>query len=251
METKLISGIYKIINKVNGKYYVGSSYDILSRKGRKYQHTWMLRNNRCKNYHLQMAWNKYKEESFEFIIIECNISRKKLLKIEQKYLDIAKKEKDRCYNTSFIAGDIEMTEEVRKKISNKRRLFYSIKENNCMYNKHHTEETKKKISRSNKGKKRSEEVKKKMSEQRAGKKHPRYKKTIFKLKNIINNEIFIGTRYEFREKYGFYKMAINNLLKENTSIIKKQWILIEIDGEPFKTKPTIKNSVIFKNQELK
>src|SRR3989304_1436717 len=64
---KKISGIYKIINKTNGKYYVGSSNDII---GRWFTHKSQLnRNNHC-NPHLQRAWNKYGKDNFEFIIVE-------------------------------------------------------------------------------------------------------------------------------------------------------------------------------------
>ena len=37
-DTGKVSGIYKIINKVNGKYYVGSSNDILGAGGRWKEH---------------------------------------------------------------------------------------------------------------------------------------------------------------------------------------------------------------------
>lgn len=60
-------GIYKIENKVNGKIYVGQSIDIDTRW---YNHRNELNGNRHCNEHLQNAWNKYGENSFEFIIIE-------------------------------------------------------------------------------------------------------------------------------------------------------------------------------------
>jgi hypothetical protein len=54
-----ISGIYKIINKINNKYYVGSSKHI--------------------NPHLQNAWNKYGQNNFDFVITEECSSNKKVL----------------------------------------------------------------------------------------------------------------------------------------------------------------------------
>jgi len=110
-----ISGIYKIINKINGKYYVGSSKDIWHRWFS--EHKCCLRYDNHDNTHLQRSWNKHGENNFEFIIVEDGIPYNQLLLIEQKYLDIAKTEKHTCYNQSFIAGRIEMTEEVRNKIS--------------------------------------------------------------------------------------------------------------------------------------
>lgn len=59
--------IYCIKNKVNNKVYIGSAIGHFRRKG---QHYYMLRNNSHFNKHLQNSWNKYKEENFEFIILE-------------------------------------------------------------------------------------------------------------------------------------------------------------------------------------
>jgi len=63
----MAQGIYKIINVVNNKFYVGSAVDFTARKRR---HWWALRNQRHANKHLQSAWNKYGEQSFTFVIVE-------------------------------------------------------------------------------------------------------------------------------------------------------------------------------------
>ncbi len=63
----VISGIYKIVNLVNGRVYIGESYHCLQRKR---QHLRELKKNRHSNSHLQRAWNKYGKENFKFIIIE-------------------------------------------------------------------------------------------------------------------------------------------------------------------------------------
>lgn len=62
-----ICGVYKIINTVNGKFYIGSSKNI---KSRWKQHIDKLRENKHGNTYLQNAWNKYGEQSFWFEIIE-------------------------------------------------------------------------------------------------------------------------------------------------------------------------------------
>ena len=62
-------GIYKIENKVNGKVYVGQSIDI---ERRWYSHKTQLNGNRHGNVHLQNAWNKNGNNSFEFVIVENN-----------------------------------------------------------------------------------------------------------------------------------------------------------------------------------
>ena len=77
------SGIYQIENKINSKVYIGSSNNI---KRRWQKHKALLRHNKHPNSHLQAAWNKYGEDSFEFSIIEeCSLSD--LLNKEQYYLD--------------------------------------------------------------------------------------------------------------------------------------------------------------------
>jgi group I intron endonuclease len=65
----MITGIYKILNKVNNKVYIGSATNI---KKRWRDHKWYLNHNFHHNSHLQSAWNKYGVDAFEFLIIlEC------------------------------------------------------------------------------------------------------------------------------------------------------------------------------------
>lgn len=64
----VISGIYKIVNLVNGNVYIGESYHCIQRR---YQHLRELKKNRHSNTHLQRAWNKYGEKNFKFVIIEA------------------------------------------------------------------------------------------------------------------------------------------------------------------------------------
>jgi group I intron endonuclease len=96
-----ISGIYKIINQTNDKYYVGSSTNISHRW---HEHKRILRRNCHDNPHLQNAWNRYEEPNFIFSVIE-GVSISNLLNVEQKYLDIAKSESDKCYNISFVSDN--------------------------------------------------------------------------------------------------------------------------------------------------
>jgi group I intron endonuclease len=106
------SGIYKIINKIDGKYYVGSSKNIQYRWT---EHKRQLNNNCHHNDFLQRAWNKYGSNSFDFIILESTDIDKTLL-TEQKYLDIAKIEQDKCYNLNFKVTGGDMGQHSRDKI---------------------------------------------------------------------------------------------------------------------------------------
>lgn len=60
-------GIYKIINVINNKFYVGSAENFTRRKR---IHWWMLRRGTHGNKHLQAAWGKYGEQAFTFVIVE-------------------------------------------------------------------------------------------------------------------------------------------------------------------------------------
>jgi len=80
------SGIYKITNVKNGKFYIGSAKDI---DRRWWEHKNDLKKNKHKNPKLQHAWDFYGENSFEFIILE-NVIECELFKREQFYLDMFK-----------------------------------------------------------------------------------------------------------------------------------------------------------------
>lgn len=77
------SGVYMIINQQNGKRYIGSSKNIYLRLQ---CHRAKLRHNNHHNPHLQAAWNKYKEHSFNYTVLEyCEES--KMIEREQYYVD--------------------------------------------------------------------------------------------------------------------------------------------------------------------
>lgn len=64
-----MASIYKIINKTNGKFYIGSTTNSLYK--RMHEHLSHLKANRHHNKHLQSAWNKYGgRKNFEFVEIE-------------------------------------------------------------------------------------------------------------------------------------------------------------------------------------
>jgi len=72
MSKQNISGIYAILNKINGKRYVGSSKDVYYRWSESHLPT--LKNGNHHNNHLKHAWKKYGEQSFEFQVIEeCSV----------------------------------------------------------------------------------------------------------------------------------------------------------------------------------
>jgi len=96
-----ISGIYEIVNKINGKRYYGSSSNI---KKRFSAHKQLLIQNKHTNKHLQSAWNQYGKNNFEFNIIE-KIDKFQLIITEQKYLDRCKENPKSFYNVSYCAEE--------------------------------------------------------------------------------------------------------------------------------------------------
>lgn len=116
-------GIYKILNIKNGKFYIGSSTNL---RKRLYEHFRELNLGIHTNKHLQNAWNKYGKEGFKFKIIEIikdtkNFTNEKLRDLETDYI-----QKTQCFKPEIgyncIPGGIgtyglPCSEEKKKKIS--------------------------------------------------------------------------------------------------------------------------------------
>ena len=150
-------GIYKIINTVSGKQYVGSAVNL---KERKWKHWSALKGGKHDNSYLQRAWNKYSENAFEFRIVgKCR--PEDLIRLEQEVMDHLKPE----YNLSPTAGSqlgFKHTEETRRKISEavtgrvvsaetKHKMSEALMGNTNSLGHVTTEETRKKLSKANMG----------------------------------------------------------------------------------------------------
>ncbi len=94
------SGVYIILNILDGRYYVGSSKNIQTRWG---DHRRDLNNGVHHNPRLQNTWSKYGKEIFEFHIIISMEGREKLLRYEQILLDIGFSN-DALYNIALCAA---------------------------------------------------------------------------------------------------------------------------------------------------
>ena len=103
--------IYKILNKQNSKFYIGSTNNIQNRWN---IHRYELRHNLHSNNYLQNAWNKYGEENFEFVQI-CEIQDDLQFKLEQWFLNNLKPFPPNGYNiltdtsNGFADRDYEKT----------------------------------------------------------------------------------------------------------------------------------------------
>lgn len=172
----MISGIYKIINSINNKIYVGSSNNIL---GRLQRHFKELKNNTHYNKKIQRSFNKHYINNFCFEVIEYVEDFSKLIEREQYYIDTLKPE----YNIRLSANSslgMKASIETRKKMSESH-IGHLVSDDTRKKigdknrGKFVSDETKRKLSEShlgqishNKGKKFSEEIRKKMSISKKG-----------------------------------------------------------------------------------
>lgn len=94
-------GIYKIESEVNKKVYIGSSVKISSRLS---AHRCKLKKGNHGNARLQHAWNKYGEQAFTFIVIEI-CEKNSLVEREQFWIDsLSAANRDTGYNIVKKAG---------------------------------------------------------------------------------------------------------------------------------------------------
>ena len=136
-----IQGIYKIINKINNKIYIGQSTNIYKR----------FNSHKCEikkgiNHPLYNPVRKYNIDNFEFIVLEEVTNVLLLDQREQYWMDHYK-----SYDKNFGYN------------------LYSVAGKSCVGYKH-TIKTKKRMSKARKGKKLSPETRKNMSISRKGRK---------------------------------------------------------------------------------
>lgn len=135
------SGIYKITNSVNGKFYIGSSNDI---KQRWNEHKSKLKSNRHVNKKLQNAWNFYGEDKFLFEVVESTDDNQSILfEREQHYFDLFKPYmRDIGYNICPKAsGGDTITHNPNREQFVQKMSTLCAGENNPMFGKTHTSDT--------------------------------------------------------------------------------------------------------------
>lgn len=144
---KFNSGVYEIVNTVNGKRYIGSSVNLSRRRSAHYAD---LEGSRHGNAHLQSAFDKYGIDNFEFrTLLLCDPEN--CLMYEQMCIDALKPE----YNILPTAGNrlgSAASDEARRKNSEAHKGIRP------------SEETRAKLSEASKGHVVSEETKRKISE---------------------------------------------------------------------------------------
>lgn len=130
------SGIYAIVNKVNGKMYIGSTRSTQGFSKRWASHKYKLNNNRQFNDYLQKSWNKYGADNFEFIILE-ECSDDVIIERENYFINkYETMDADKGYNLKNASQTV-LSEESKLKISNS--LKRSWKNGKYKYTKEHRE----------------------------------------------------------------------------------------------------------------
>ena len=136
--------IYKVTNKVNGKCYIGKT--VYNLEHRKKGH---LKVKNIRNYPFYNALNKYGLGSFTWeTIYVCN-NEEELNKMEMYFIKELNTLHPNGYNLS-LGGDgqsgFKHSEESKRKISENNWMRGLPKERHPMYGKHHTSESKSKMS---------------------------------------------------------------------------------------------------------
>jgi len=219
------SGIYLIRNKVNGKAYVGQTKQRFIK--RFFHHVWKLRKGTHDNKWLQSAFNKYGEDSFEFVVKEIIVGDSEFYNDEEIRIIKEYRSKGICYNLSD-GGDgahgVKPSQEQIRKLAEINKAL-------------------------NTGKKASEETKRKMSETRKAyyKEHPKTHESIMKSVAGRRQGLICG-EYKTQKITPEIVQQIQELLmlgwaqkdvarkfgitQTNVSAIKngRSWSFVEIDG---------------------
>lgn len=164
-------GIYKITNNINGKCYIGKALNV---EKRLYQH----KNNQNSRPYLQNAISKYGIENFSFEVIEDNLTKETYGKRERFWISYYNSMSPNGYNLTSggenepdgTLSDVvkkkisdshkgkKPTKEARKRMSESAKIKYfsdehkqnmslsKMGEKNSFYGKHHSEESKRKMS---------------------------------------------------------------------------------------------------------
>lgn len=142
-------GIYQIRNLINGRVYIGQTRQRFEK--RYLHHYWKLRKGTHDNPWLQKSFNKYGEDQFVFEVVEI-IEDGDFIN-EREYLLIKSAQQSHtCYNIidgGGGRGGIPMSEETKRRLGELNRVLNTGKKA--------SEETKRKMSNSRRGKHRKPE----------------------------------------------------------------------------------------------
>lgn len=156
----MASGIYAIIHRESGRWYVGQSQYVSSRISK---HKSDLRFRRHHSPYLQRVWDKYGEDAFDFeVLIVAPVWA--LHDLEQAYLDDPETSHFNSAKDATAPGrGRKLSPEHRSKISESTRIALSSPDvrarlSDAQRGRKHTPETRAKMSASSKGRPKPPEV---------------------------------------------------------------------------------------------
>ena len=195
-------GVYQIKNLSNNKIYIGSTITSFICRWR--QHNSKLKSGKHENTHLQSSYNKYGESSFEYSILYIGTSKEDIRDKEQELINSFDScNPDKGYNMDSIVDRSIRSEETKKKISLSRKGKCSGSSNG-FYGKTHTEEVREKIRQAHIGKKLSDSTKTKIVEKR-------------KIKVRINGIIYSSIK-EAAEELKMSEATLSRWIKDERKI---------------------------------
>lgn len=142
--------IYIYQNRINNKIYVGQTNDF---KRRKYNHEYDALKRKLK-YPLYSSIRKYGINNFNILDLEI-VEDQDADEVEQFYIQYFRSwDREYGYNIEYGGCDNKkLSQQTKDKISKiKKEIFQGHPELNPMFGKHHTQETKEKLSQANSGK---------------------------------------------------------------------------------------------------
>jgi len=188
-----IGGVYRIVNTINGKFYIGGSNNVRNRWN---THKAKLKSNTHENIHLQNSANKYGIDTLNFVLEKELPSSDPdlILEEEQKLLD-KWYGTENCYNVNDRVDKL-----------------YGV--HNPMFGRRHSHVSLEKMSQNRKGKLPFYE-------------HPMFNPTIYTFRNVKTNDIFTGTCHDFCEKYNLHKGNIIQMVRKNPRMkTVKKWEVV-------------------------
>lgn len=94
--SEVMSCVYKILNKSNGRFYIGSTGKDFSERWN--SHISLMVNGKHHNKGLQEDWAKYGLDSFEFVVLEVFDGMIETLQKEKELIERYFDKGNKCYN---------------------------------------------------------------------------------------------------------------------------------------------------------
>ena len=195
-------GVYQIKNLVNGKVYIGSTITSFIYRWR--QHNSKLKMGKHENVHLQSSYIKYGDSNFEYTVLYVGTSLEDIRTKEQELINSLNScNPNKGYNLDSIVDRHIRSEETKRKISASRKGKYTGASNG-FYGKTHSREVRNKLRQIHLGRKASDITKAKMAEKR-------------KIKVRVNGIIYPSIK-EAAQELGMSGVTLGRWVKDERKI---------------------------------